>query len=147
MFFTMVTLCFSNIVKTAYRLWRLGMMKQRMQEERRFHCAGLVTRSQGVLMGSCPPAEGVLWVWRCKEGPLQPRMARATPGVAGMTPARAGSAGIRGEGGINVQIHQPSPNSSLSSFLFSSFLTPPCPFHFISLLPSSAHPFSLPLLC
>lgn len=120
-------------------------MRQRMQEERRFHGAGLVPKSQGVLMGPCPPTEGVLWVSRHKEGPLQPRMAGATPGVAETTPARAGHAGIRGERGVNVHIHLPSPNSSFSSFLFPSFLTPPCPFHFISLLPSSAHSFSLDL--
>lgn len=66
-----------------------------MQEERRFHHTGLVPGYQRVLMGSFPLAEGILKVWRHEEGPLQLRVAGATPGVAGTAPARAGSAGIR----------------------------------------------------
>ena len=73
-----------------------------------------------MLMGPCPPAVGVPWVWRPEEGPLQLRMAGPSAGVTGTAPARAGSAGIV-ERGVNVQIHYlPQTPLSLSSCLLPS---------------------------
>lgn len=57
-------------------------------------------------------------VWRHEEGSLPLRTAQATPGVVGMTPARAGSAGIGGGKGANVQIHLPSQLLFLFPLLF-----------------------------